>query len=284
MKGGHIVRTASLFLFVVVVASLALFAYGPAVSATASVEQRLTPWEGFSSFTGRASGLATNPAALMDLDENALRLQTVRPLASSQPDGMVYTYLEPDMGLGAGQLGYMQMSEGNDRLSRFVYSGAKRAGASAAVGLSVTYTQLRSGPAPADALSTWGLDVGFRSVLFNRLALGAVVQNAYLLGDESGADAMPPQLAAGLALDLGAIVVAGDYLLRGRAAPFTEGYKYGVEGRFGRLLARYGQRSVPEDNFTYSGLGYRFDRGHIDVTVGERETGRSLSLGLSLYF
>lgn len=277
-------RTVALL---IVVAALALATYGPAVDAMGPVEQLLAPWQGFSTYVGDASGIVENPASLIALEEYSVRLQTVRPLTAAQPNGMIYAYREPDLaGVGAGQIAYVSMTEDNGFVSQFVYAGAKRAGRASAVGLGLTYTKVRPGPASVDAFTTWGLDFGFHSVLFERFALGAVVQNAYLLGHEAAADIMLPTLATGVALDLGAILLAGDYLLRGREAPFEKGYKYGVEGRLGRLSARFGQRSVPEYEalFTYSGLGYRFDRGSIDLTLGERASGRSLSLGLSLYF
>lgn len=275
-----------LFAAVLVLCAVAIgFGYGGTADASGRVEQMLTPWDGFSSQAGQAAGVVTNPAALMDLDEYAVRVETARPLSDSQPDGMVYVYHEPDTGLGAGQLGYVALTDGADKIARFVYSGAKPAGRTAAVGFGLTHTQLNGGSS-GDGLATWGLDVGFRGVLFERLAVGAVVRNAFLYGDEEVSMEMPPLLAAGASLDLGPVTLSGDYLLRGREAPFTEGYAYGIDVRLGRVLARYGERHFPEglSRYTYYGLGYGFDMGRIDVTVGEREGGQTLVLGVSLFF
>lgn len=264
-----------------------------AVSASAlgsdgkSVEQMLTPWYGFSTLADEGSAIVANPASLIELQEFSVGLQTVRPLDESQPTGWSFAYREPDFaGLGAGQLAYESLSEGVHSASRFVYSGAKRAGDTSAVGLGLTYVQSKTGPGQLDHHATWGLDFGFHSVLFDRLTFGAVVHNAYLLGDETARQMLPPMLATGFAVDLGFFRIAGDYLMRGRKAPFVTGVKYGIEGRLGRFVARIGQRSVRRDGapFTYGGLGYRFDRGSMDLLLRQRERDRSLSLGLSLYF
>lgn len=274
------------------IAVVALAVLMPAVAGQAAppgpVEQLLTPWQGYSSFLHEGSSIVANPAALSELDEFAVGMQTVRPLSDTQPTGMAYSYREPDIaGIGAGQIAYASLTEGDEFVSRFAYSGAKQAGNAASIGLGVTHTKLKTAAFPGEEFTTWGFDFGFHANLFGKwLGLGAVVQNAYLLGDEGAADMLPPTLAAGANIDLGVVRIAGDYLLRGRQAPFIPGYKIGVEGRLGNFSARFGKRSVPADDahFVYTGIGYRFDRGYIDLLLGERGTGQSLALGVSLYF
>lgn len=255
------------------------------VRAHGVAEQMLTPWDGFSAVAGNGDTVVINPATLADTKEHELRIEAARPLEGSEPDGMLYVYHEPDDGLGAGQLGYVTLTEGPTKVNRFVYSGSRDMGSAASVGFGLTHTR-QDGQTASDSFATWGLDVGFRGVLFERLSVGAVVRNALLVGDDAARDELPPSLAAGIAFDVGPVTFAGDWLLQGREAPFIQGYAFGLEALLSRILLRYGERHFPDlaSRYTYYGLGYRFDSGRVDVTMGERSGNRLLTLGLSLYF
>lgn len=277
---------------VVVVLTLCVIVFGSAIGTgtVKAMEEALVPWHGLSTMMGP---MATNPALLQALDGITVRVETIRPASTSLPGAMLYMYQEADTGIGAGQLGYVSVKDGSTKLSRLMYSGAKPLGAFGAFGFGVTHTRVQPEVA-ADGWSTWGLDVGLSGRLFKRVDIGAVVRNALLHGDPPGAEAMPPSLHTGLALDLGPFTVAGDYLLRGREAPFVHGYAYGLEGRLGRLSARFGGRLFPESSFRYThyGLGYGLDIGRIDVSVGEFAQGspggdttqQTLVFGVSLHF
>lgn len=258
---------------------------GTTVGAHGITEQTMAFWDGRGSTVGEASGVVSNPAALMGLRGGAVRMQAAQVLDRPQPDGYAVIYREPDGGWGAGQLAYAVVADEDDRVTQFVYSGAKPAGSAAAVGLGLTHTRRQSAD-PADSFSAWALDVGFYGALSEQLAVGAVVRNALLYGDAGAREHMPPSLAAGFALDLGPVTLSGDWLLEGREAPFKRGYVYGVEANLGRLLATFSQRTFVEAHmrYLYYGLGYRFDIGRIDLTVGEGPDGRTLVLGVSLFF
>lgn len=239
-------------------------------------------WDGTGrAAVGESTGLAANPAALIELQTHSLGVAMVQSV--DQVGGFVIVYDEPDGGLGAGQIGYGKMHDDDREAARFAYSAAKPVGHSMTVGFGITHTKLE---APGEDFSAWGLDVGLFSRLSDGFRMGASVQNALLLGDAKAKHSLPPLLTAGAALDLGPVTVWGDWLVQGREAPFAQGHAYGLEARFGPLHARIGEHRFPDAlaRYMYYGLGFRFDRGRLDITLREGPNGPWWALGFALFF
>lgn len=97
---------------------------------------------------------------------------------------------------------------------------------------------------------------------------------------------MPVEVAVGVAVELGlGLTAAADYIVPGVGNWEEAGWRYGLEGRFGRVLARLGQRVYPAGTVvSYAGLGYLLESLRLDAAVSESGGRRLLSLGLSLYF
>lgn len=273
------------FVAMAVLIPFALFGPGAGrAGAQAPVEDMFIPWDGFSAYAASGAAIVVNPAALVEVREHDVRVEAWRPEEASNVDAMAYVYHEPDTGLGAGQLGYVTLTEGTGQASRFVYSGAKTLGRTGAAGFAITHTRWE-GSAPDEAFSTWGLDVGLRGALSDGVTVGAVLRNAYVSSKEAEA-ILPATLAAGFALHAGPMTIAADYVLQGREAPFVHGYAYGVEAHLGPVALRYGERNFSETllRYVHYGLGYGFRWGRIDLTVGERSAGRLWMFGVSLAF
>lgn len=257
---------------------LTLFPAGHAAAAGAQPEMMLTAWDGFAAMGGEPHGTATNPAGLAWLENHVLRAQRMSSSSGGTPSGQFFVYMEPDNGLGAGRLAYVNMEYGHHRMRQYMYSGAWRGGG-AAVGFNLRHVTLENVNHSDATVTTWATDVGYRGQWTEWLAAGIVAQNVLLFSGNVERDSMPIEIAAGLALNVGGSVVAFfDNYSQG-------GYKHGLEGRFGRVLARVGQRRSANGHvFSYTGLGYRLESFRLDATVGEDDHGRVLSLGLSMYF
>lgn len=256
------------------------------VQAQSIVEYALSPWDGHGSTAGEGAGPAANPAAHIGLKNPALSVQVMRAAEDKPlPDGIAVVYHEPDDGLGSGQLAFLSLSAADDKVTRFVYSGAKPLGSAAAFGFGITHTRRESGT-PGDSFGAWGLDVGFLGSLSDQLTVGATVRNGLLYGDPKAKEQMPPNLAAGFALQMGPVTLFGDWLFEGAAAPFKQGYAYGVETNLGRLLLRFGERNFPDAMAKYVsyGLGYRLNFGRVDLALNDGPDGRLLVLGVSFQF
>lgn len=258
----------------------------PLAQAHGIMEYVLSPWDGHGSTVGEGAGPAANPAAHISLENPALSVQVLRPGgAKPMPEGVGVAYHEPDGGLGSGQLAYVSVTFEDEKVTRFVYSGAKPVGAAAAIGLGLTHTRRESGT-PGNAFGAWGLDVGVVSLLSDQLTLGATVRNALLHGDVAAKEHLPPSLAAGFALRMGPVSLFGDWLLEGATAPYRQGHAYGVETNLGRLLLRFGQRGFVDTvmKHVYYGLGYKLNSGRIELAMNDGPDGRVLVLGVTFHF
>lgn len=256
-----------------------------AAEAASPAETMLTPWEGFVAVGGEPYGAAANPATLSWLDSHVVRAQHVSPQTALLPGARAYIYLEPDTGLGAGQLAYLAVDGGDRRVKQYVYSGSWRGGGTA-VGFSVRHVTLENVTQPHETVTTWAADLGYRGQWAKWLAMGVVARNVLLMfGDVERSD-MPIEIVAGLAFDIGGgLVAAADYIIADLEEPGHAGYRYGLEGRLGRVLARLGQQvDAAGAVVTYGGLGYVLDSFRLDATVGQGAHGRVLSFGLSMYF
>lgn len=267
-------------------AALAGMIATPAAAAVSSMETMLAPWEGFVAVAGEPYGAATNPASLSWLDNHVLRAQHVSPQqAAVLPGARGYVYLEPDTGLGAGQLAYVAAERGDRRVKQYVYSAAWRGG-DTAFGFSIRHVTLENVLQPNKTVTTWATDLGYRGQWGQGLAVGVVARNVLLMFGDVARNDMPTEFEAGMAFDLGGgLVLAADYIFPQAGDPDTGGYRYGLEGRFGRVLARLGQEANPAGVLvTYGGLGYMLDAFRLDATVGQGAQGRVISVGLSMYF
>lgn len=268
---------------------------GPAPARAASAEalaMTLTPWEGFVGVGGEQFGPVANPAGLAWLGEHALQAQYVS--TAGEPAGAgarAVVYLEPDTGLGAGQLAYLSAGDDDGGLRQYVYSAAWRR-SDAAFGFSVRHVTLDN-VEPADAGvsqpvsgAAWVLDVGYRGQWARWLGVGVLARHALVSGDDEVRAAMPVEVAVGVAVELGlGLTAAADYIVPGVGNWEEAGWRYGLEGRFGRVLARLGQRVYPAGTvISYAGLGYLLESLRLDAAVSESGGRRLLSLGLSLYF
>src|SRR5690606_8873723 len=142
--------------------------------------------------------------------------------------------------------------------------------------------------AQSGSSSTWAMDVGYRGQWARWLGVGVLARNVLVGFGDLPREAMPAEITAGIALEFGrGLVAAADYVVSGwdDAADASASYRYGLEGRIGRLTARIGQRvDAAGAAAKYAGLGFRLDSFGLNATVGESEDGRVLSIGLSLYY
>lgn len=287
------------------------FPAGHGTASAASADDILTPWNGFVAVGGEQYGPVANPAGLGWLDGHALQAAHLRPLADGSVDGRAYVYLEPDTGVGAGQLAYLAAKDEERDVREYIYSAAWRGGGAAigfnvrhvtlerflAVGNSPSGSPLPGLPLPASAStaaaqsgssSTWAMDVGYRGQWARWLGVGVLARNVLVGFGDLPREAMPAEITAGIALEFGrGLVAAADYVVSGwdDAADASASYRYGLEGRIGRLTARIGQRvDAAGAAAKYAGLGFRLDSFGLNATVGESEDGRVLSIGLSLYY
>lgn len=282
MRTAPSVRAGSLLLPVLL---MLVFVLTAPVGA-AQIDPLWTPWEGFAAVGEEPFGLVSNPASLSRLQKHVLRAQGVSSETGTAPGGQFYVYLEPDEGLGAGQLAYVTMQRGNARANKYVYSGSWR-GSASALGFSVKHLSFGNMAVVGSDVATWSADFGYYGEWTDWFSVGLVAQNAVLFAGELERDDLPPEVAAGMALNFGrSLIVAADYIVTDFDDPAEGAYKYGLEGRLGRVLARVGQKGTTSaaDVFRFAGLGYELDTVRLDATVGEDDDGRVYSLGLSLYF
>ncbi|MBO8140681.1 MAG: hypothetical protein H0Z37_00700 [Firmicutes bacterium] len=242
-------------------------------------------WGGFTAVMGDSPGVFANPAALRWLDRFVVRAQVLSPLADWALKGHLLNYLEPDTGLGSGQLAYYKMSDGTGELKQYVYSIAQDLGERAAVGINLRYSVLagRSG----DEVDAWLVDVGLQAQASERVTLGAVVRNAIRWGNGARADQFPLSAAVGLAVDLGRLTLGADYVHSDLSDPLAEGlFHVGLQGRFGNILARIGQHlaSGSKTPFSYAGLGFQLETFRLDVDVYDEAGGRAIVIGFTFYF
>lgn len=280
------VRIGRALVWISLVLGLCWLALAPIRVWAAAVDTMLTPWEGFTASVGESFGVVGNPASLSWLDKHVLRIQGINPGTNAVPGGQTYTYLEADNGFGAGQLGYAAMEQGGRSARQWVYSGAWRDGDSA-LGVTIKHVSLDNLPHPGTSVSTWAIDLGYRRQWTDRVAVGVVAHDALLFFGTISRDLMPLRIAAGLTVDVTeGLVLAADYLTGDLTAPGVSGYRYGLDGRFGRVLARVGQRRFVANDYVYSyfGLGYDWDLVRLDATAGKDKDGSVFSLGMSWYF
>lgn len=265
-----------------VVLGLSGFVLAEGVASAASLVDMATLWDGFAAAAGEMFGPAINPATLSWNDEYALRVQYASPMSPSAPRSTVYLYVEPDEGLGAGQLGYIAAAAGDGEKREYIYSAAWRDGG-ASYGVSVRHVAQASASSPGKA-EGWAVDLGFSSRWTSRLGVGVVVRNLAIMGS-APRSAMPVEVVAGFAVHLGrGLLFAVDYAARDLEHGSAE-YRFGLEGSLGPVVARIGQRSSPAHQpLFYVGLGFLLEPVRLDATYGQRADERVLLLGLAFYF
>lgn len=253
-----------------------LLANGGAAAASGSALDAAALWDGFAASGGEPYGPAVNPAALSWNEQHALRVLYAGSADDWAPGAVSYVYFEPDTGLGAGQLGYVRGDAEAGGVKEYIYSAAWRDG-DASFGFNLRHVTLASA-------SGWAADLGVRGQWGARFGVGLVVRNAVVAGGLSRGIA-PVEVRTGLSVDLGrGLLFTADYVASD-AERWSAEYRYGLEARLGRLLARIGQRiDSTSEPLLYFGFGFLMEAFRIDVTFGQRAHERMLSLGLSLYF
>lgn len=296
------------FVAVLTAALVGLMAAGQAVYAASGV----MPWDGFVAIGGDQYGLAVNPASLSWLEDSAVRVQYARDSKNSDSSALALVYFEPDTGIGAGRLAYVSVDVGGYETKQFIYSGSW-SGGDHALGFSVRHVRMANVPAApttppvddeftytafpsavtssaaataSDSMNTWTLDLGYRGQLGRSVTAGVVIRNTLLVFGDVPRDVLPVNVVAGLAFDIGSgLVLAADYIVPDATELSNAGYHFGLDGRFGQVLARLGRWVYAGgQKMTYVGFGFLFGALRLDASAQQGSGGQTMSLGLSVYF
>lgn len=310
MRKSHVVAVLAAAL----VGLFGLLAGGQSVVAAA---HDVLLMDGYVAVGGDQYGPAVNPATLSWLEDSSVRVEYARGETDSDSSAFALAYFEPDTGLGAGQLAYVSAEMGGQKTQEYVYSASWR-GDDNAVGFSVRHVRMTNVPTdpatPPDpavlptgkvepayttlpmatleataapkTMTTWTADLGYRGQLGRAVGAGVVVRNVLLAFGDVPRAALPLEVIAGLAFDIGSgLVLAADYVVSNASNLSNAGYHIGLDGRFGQLLARLGRwMYAGGNNLTYVRFGILFGVLRIDASAQHGAGGQTMSLGVSLYF
>jgi len=238
----------------------------------------------FSALADDAAAAPVNPAGLIGLGHRGILLHLS---AASLPgahgaEERLFTYAEPDTGLGAGALTLRLSPEATE----FLYTVARMVGPATAAGANLKY---RSAPLG----SWWAVDFGLQHAFGRYATVGAAIRSALSstgkIPGGGSTDPLAPALQAGLALgDRNRFFLAADYVTEDvNTANEASSAHFAAGASLGGVLVWGGQRAqLPSwERVDIAGVEVRFGSLQLDVTVFDiTGSNRTVSIGIAYFF